>query len=116
MTGSNDGHTNLATTLLPHQRELVEAVVGPDAAKRLVLQAAAGSGKTTAFVEIARRLLENRSDSRVLFVMSRSVVQQQIVNRLRAISVQALALDRYKFRELLDGPAGEMWPIGTVIV
>jgi energy-coupling factor transporter ATP-binding protein EcfA2 len=102
--------------LLPHQRALVETVLNSTSKRITLLSGDVGSGKTTALVALAGRLLQEQPTARAL-ILVRAAVQRQFVERLREDGTPTLLVDRYQFREMLDSATkGETWPGGVVAV
>ena len=102
--------------LLPHQRTFVEACFSPTSSRVIELQASVGLGKTIALMVVAARLIRDQPESRVL-ILSPAALRSQFVKTLMQANVNAVLLDRYKYRELLDSSnQQDIWPIGTTFV
>lgn len=103
-----------AMKLLPHQANFVETVFSPSSKRTILLRADVGLGKSVALVAVARRLLQERPNARVLF-LGPSALRDQFAHMLKGAAVPTLLVDRYVFREMLDAsPGGEIWPAGIV--
>jgi hypothetical protein len=106
----------LRTKLLPHQTELVDAVLSPASKRVIQLRGDVGLGKSTALVALAKRLVQERPAARVLILVP-AALRRQFAEMLRDAHTPTLLVDRYRFREMLDSTtAEELWPRGTVAV
>jgi hypothetical protein len=108
--------TPTARPLMTHQRAFVESIFATGSKRVHLLSAAPGSGKSTALIATAQRLLSEDPGSRLL-ILALASHGAQMGERLRSLAVPVLLVDRYRFRELKDViPDGPVWPKGMVVI
>lgn len=104
------------TMLLPHQAAFIDTALSSTSKRLVVLRGDVGLGKTVALVVLASRLLRERPRARVLLLCP-AALRHHWIEMLHDDRAQALLVDRYKFREMLDASAGgELWPRGVAAV
>jgi len=102
--------------LLPHQKAFVEAVLAPDGAHVLALNAPPGSGKTVTLAAAVEQLLSMMPKARVL-ILAPAALAEHFAARLQYVGAPAVLVDRYKFREFRNAVAHErVWPEGLIAV
>ena len=116
MKTHDDRADDHALKLLPHQIALVDSFFNPASKRVILLRAEPGLGKTSAFVALAARLLREQPLARALFLVP-SALQFQFVEMLERDNVPVLAVDRYRFREMLEAATQNgTWPSGVAVV
>ena len=104
------------TNLTSYQAEFIETVFSPSSQRTILLRGPVGTGKSTALVAAASRLLADKPKARVLFLVP-SVQRWQFAYKLREEDVPSMVVDRYAFREMLDaGSESVIWAAGTVSI
>lgn len=116
MTGIDGTSAEASVRLLPHQSAFVRTALDPDSKRTVLLREEVGLGKSDALIALARRLMQERPTARALFFLPASLVLQTVA-MLQEARIQALLVDRYRFREMLDSAIGaDLWPRGTTVV
>lgn len=105
------------TPMLPHQRELFDAIQRHSGVNAVFARWAPGVGAHYTGTRIVEATLHDNPNARVL-VLCPKAIQEQLRQRLEALSVQAYAGDRYSFRAQQDSTdaAGAVWPPGAAHV
>lgn len=104
-------------SLARHQDAFIQTALADDSARVILLRAEPGLGKSTALVELAARLVGERHDARVLILVPAVVLRDQFISRLRQSGTEAIGVDRFRLREMLDAEDGSIrWPRGTAAV
>jgi len=101
--------------LLLHQREFIDKFFSSGGSH--VLQSAVGYGASRAVAHLVRRALDEVSTARVL-ILAPKALQAQMQRLLMDLGVKAEAVDRFRYRELLDAtPSGaSIWRSGEVFI
>ena len=102
--------------LMPHQSALLDAFFDAACKRVIRLDGDVGLGKSTALAALSGRLLEERPDARILVLLP-AALRWDFVARAQESGSQALLVDRYRFREMLDAPGfQDVWPRGLAVV
>lgn len=116
MTNSSSPSSQLLSQLLPHQEDLVRDFFGPGGAQNIILRGGPGLGKGTVLAALGAKVLLGSPSSRVLFIVP-ATVRLKYAERLQRFGAASLAVDRYRYRELLDSAgSGPTWPAGVGMV
>lgn len=116
MSSAESEMKNSTVELLPHQIALLDTFFSPESKRVLLLRGDVGLGKSIALTSLAARLLRERPNARVLFLVPSSL-RMQFMDTLSKAGVETYLVDRYRYREMLDSAAvGEFWPRGVVLV
>lgn len=104
-------------TLLPHQHALVAAFSGDPDLRTIIARWSPGLGAYNAGSAVVQDFVRSHPHSRAL-VLTPKILQEQACHRLLSLGIDAVAVDRFFYRELEDasGPSKALWPEGKVFV
>lgn len=103
-------------SLLPHQAEFVETILGPKSKKITFLSGNVGLGKSYALVAAAAKVIAEKPAARVLIIAPAALLAQ-FYDMLQAHGTSSQVADRYVYRKMLDATTGTaIWPGGVVTI